>query len=256
MAHTQLPGAVSTILAEIFGSPTRPLAHEMAGWMSASKRFRVFTETYRDKIRKKVRSAQDKEGLRDLRCELMMAYFLLQEPRFAVQYELQNASKGRSPDFTVTFRDNLSFHVEVTRLRDRLSDAAPGPGTEEARLANTLCGKLGQMQAGAINVLAVFTDGELYTEAGVAATVKALLTLAENKADGYFAWRGLHDARDFLHQFQRLSGLLMISGGRNGAGGQPLFWANNQARHPLPSALIGSLRKTASAALDRASTGS
>jgi hypothetical protein len=246
MAQTPLPAAVSSILIEIFGSPTPALAKDMAGWMVASKRFRVFAEMYRDKIRKKVRSSPDSEGLRDLRCELVMAYLLLEEPRFAVQYELQGANKGRALDFTVTFRDNLTFHVEVTRLRERTDAAEAEPLREDVRLANTLCGKLGQMQAGALNLLVVFTEGHEYTEADVATTVKALLMLASNKVEAYFTWRGLRDSRDFLHQFQRLSGILLMASRHGPPGAQALFWENNQARHPVPGALLNSLRRVVS----------
>ena len=90
--------------------------------MGTSKRFRVFTETYRDKIRKKVRNTHDREGLLDLRCELGVAYFLLQEPRFTVQYELHGAGQRRAPDFTIIFKDHLAFHLEVTRLHPRPRD--------------------------------------------------------------------------------------------------------------------------------------
>src|SRR5512146_973269 len=112
MAGTQLPSAIGILLDEIFGSVGRldhldhvshpghvghPLAPEMAAWMGTSKRFRVFVETYCDKIRKKVRNLHDQEGQRDLWCELAMAYWLLQEPRFSVQYELHSAGKQRAP---------------------------------------------------------------------------------------------------------------------------------------------------------------
>jgi hypothetical protein len=246
MALTQLPDAISTLLVEIFGGITHPLAHEMADWMVTSRRFRVFAEVYRDKIRKKARSTPDREGLRDLRCELATAYLLLQEPRCTVQYELLNAGKQRAPDFTVLLKDNLPFHVEVTRLRARLRDASTPRAGEDTRLAHTLCGKLGQMQPGATNILIIWTDGEPYAEARVVATARALLLRASNKDDAYFAWHGFSDARDFLHQYQRLSGLLLIDDWRRGINTQALLWENNQARRPIPRAVLNVLSKMGS----------
>jgi hypothetical protein len=243
MAHPQLPNAISTLLVELFGAMTHPLAHETADWLIASKRFRAFAETYRDKIRKKARPTHDREGLRDLRCELATAYLLLQEPRFTVRYELLNASKQRAPDFTVLFKDNLPFHVEVTRLRARPGDTSPAPAGEDTRLAHSVCGKLGQMQPAAINVLVIWTDGEPYTETGMIATTRALVLRAANKEDAYFAWHGFGDARDFLHQYQRLSGMLLIPDWRRGTGTEVLMWENNQARFPIPGAVRTILRK-------------
>ena len=246
MARTQLPNVISTLLVEIFGTVAHPLALEMAEWMDTSKRFRVFTETYRDKIRKKVRHVQDHEGLHDLWGELAVAYFLLQESRFTVQYELRNASKQRAPDFTILFKDNLPFHLEVTRLHARPRDMSSTPYREDTRLANTLCAKLGQMQPGAINILAMLTEGEPYEEADVVATTRALLMRASNKEEAYFAGHGFSNSRDFLHRYQRLSGILLITGWQRGADPHTLLWENNQARRPIPGAMLTILRRMAS----------
>ncbi len=237
MVHTQSSNAISTLLVDILGSVTHPLALEMAEWMSTSKRFRVFAEAYRDKIRKKVRTLRDREGLSDLRCELAMAYFLLQEPRLSVQYELQSANKQRAPDFTVTFRENLPFHLEVTRLHARPREGSSAPGGADARLANALSAKLGQMQSGAINVLALFAEGDVYGEADIVATTRALLRRASGKEEAYFAWHGFSGSRDFLHRYQRLSGILLVAGSRQAAGTHTVLWENNQARQPIPGAI-------------------
>jgi hypothetical protein len=257
MARTQLPSAISTLIEELFGSGaldgasldsvTHPLALEMAEWMGTSKRFRVFAETYRDKIRKKVRTIHDPEGLRDLQCELAVAYHLSQEPRFSVQYELRSAGQQRAPDFTILFKEHLPFHLEVTRLHTKSRDTSSVQSGEDARLVNTLCEKLGQMQPGAINVLAVMTEDQPYEEADVVATTRSLLMRATNKDEAYFAWHGFGDSRDFLHQYQRLSGMLLIAGWQRGAEPHTLVWINNQARNPIPGALLTSLRRMMSA---------
>ncbi len=252
MQRTQLPAAVSALLVEIVGSAAHPLAPDMAEWLGTSKRFRAFAEAYRDKIRKKARSARDPEGLHDLRCELAVAYLLVQEPRFTVQYEPQGVGGQRAPDFTVLYKGHLPFHLEVTRQRARPRDAsnAPvpaAPNGEDARLAGTVCEKLGQMQPGAINVLALLADGEPYQEADVVATTRALLRRASNKEEAYFTRHGFGDSRDFLHRYQRLSGLLLITGWQHGPDTRTLLWENNQARHPIPAAILAILRRMANA---------
>src|SRR5262249_26868711 len=118
------PMTVSELLAYIFDDPAQALAAQFADWATASTRFRAFATTYRDKIPKKIRGVGDAEGLKDLWFELETAYILLQEPRFSVEYEKYGVGKSRGPDFCVTFKANLPFNLEVTRMRN--SDSAGG----------------------------------------------------------------------------------------------------------------------------------
>src|SRR6476620_11818016 len=104
------------LLSYIFGNTRLPLAVQCAQWLGTSPRFRLFLETYRDKIRKKVRGVPAAEGYRDLQAELATALFLVEERRFSVEYEKFGVGKQRGPDFSVTFKTHLVFHVEVTRL--------------------------------------------------------------------------------------------------------------------------------------------
>ncbi len=264
MQRTQLTNSVNTLLIEIVGSAAHPLAPDMAEWLGASKRFRAFAEAYRDKIRKKVRNTHDPEGLRDVRCELAVAYRLLEEPRFSVLYEPHGTGKQRAPDFTVLYRDHLPFHLEVTRRRARPGDSSMAPdgtGGEDARLAGALFAKLGQMQPGAINVLAVSTDGEPLAVDDVVATTRSLLLRAAGKEEAVFARHGFTGSRDFLHHYQRLSAVLLLSNDRTGDGREGValqrgdalrgadthapVWVNNQARHPIPGAILTILRRLA-----------
>src|SRR6476469_4658425 len=98
--------------AYVFGGTTSGLAAPMGGWMAASPRFKLFDMTYRDKIRKKALAARDPEAAQDLYAELATAYRLLEEPRFAVEYEPYAAEKTRGPDFAVIFRTHIRFNVE------------------------------------------------------------------------------------------------------------------------------------------------
>ena len=90
--------------------------------MAGSNRFRAFAEANRDKIRKKLRGAADDDARRDVRAELRVAHLLLADRRIELAFEAYGSTK-RGPDFTVTFRGERSFNVEVTRPR-RAPDAA------------------------------------------------------------------------------------------------------------------------------------
>src|SRR3954463_14108290 len=96
--------AASDLLPYIFINTRLPLAVQFAQWIQASPRFRVFAETYRDKIRKKVRGITEAEGYRDLQVELATAYFLVLERRFLVEYEKYGMGKQRGPDFSITYK--------------------------------------------------------------------------------------------------------------------------------------------------------
>ena len=80
------------------------------------------------------------------------------------------------------------------------------------KLINTICAKLGQLVPGTINVLALSTDGVAYQENDVAQTMKLLKQHADHKDEDYFVRRGFASARDFLHDYQRLSAVLIRRG--------------------------------------------
>src|SRR5438132_9952705 len=149
--------SASDLLPYIFTNTRLPFAVQFAHWVQSSPRFRVFAETYRDKIRKKVRTITEAEGYRDLQAELETAYFLAQERRFLVEYEKYGVGKQRGPDFSVTYKTHVRFDVEVTRLRGGEAGAAPEP----SKLVNTLCAKLVQLPASMINVLVLAAGPEL-----------------------------------------------------------------------------------------------
>ncbi|HWQ84249.1 MAG TPA: hypothetical protein VN363_06765, partial [Anaerolineales bacterium] len=69
----------------------QPYAHLLAGellaWMERSPRFTAFVESYRNKIRKKLRLIRQPEAALDLRSELEAAYRLLADRRLELAYE-------------------------------------------------------------------------------------------------------------------------------------------------------------------------
>src|SRR2546428_9406191 len=139
------------LIAYLFGEDHSPLAAQVGPWLVASPRFRAFAEIYRDKIRKKARGPRDDDGRRDFAFELAIAVRLLEERRFALEYESYGVGQ-RAPDFRVTFRSRLRFNVEVRRLRQ------PAPA-DRAPLIRAVCDKLGQLPPATVNVLVLGTDG-------------------------------------------------------------------------------------------------
>jgi hypothetical protein len=222
------------LLPYIFGNTRLPLAVQFAQWLRASPRFYTFAETYRDKIRKKVRGAADAEGYRDLEAELATAVFLVEERRFVVEYEKHGVGKQREPDFSVTFRTHVLFNVEVTRLRVAPTGTAP----ELSKLTNTLCAKLGQLPPSVINVLALVTDAPVYSADDLAGVLGLLHTRATQTDDDFFLRRGLAGARDFLKLSSRLSAIRLSA-----TGAAPILWLPSTPRHPLPPDLTTILRK-------------
>src|SRR4051812_39969131 len=169
-----MPMKISEIVSYIFRGTPAGFGPLLAGWMTDSPRFQVFVETYRDKIRKKVNGARDEEGRRDLLAELAVAYWLLLDPRFAVEHEPYVASKEPGADFAVTFRTRLRFNLEVKRLRAGAPTAGEGPSSLSYRIMNALCAKLRQMPPSVVNLLALVTDDPAGAEPALAAGIRFL----------------------------------------------------------------------------------
>jgi hypothetical protein len=233
---------VDELLDYIFVRNTHALAMQCAQWIAASPRFRTFAEQYRDKIRKKVRGIRDEEGLRDLQFELEIAYLLLSERRFTVEYEKGGVGKQRGPDFYVTFKTHMPFNVEVKRIRASDIDR-PAEPPEYSRIASTTCQKIGQLPAGMINVLAITSDSHLYHDTDVAAAMAGLRTRAERKDEPFFTRRGFLGASDFLKQYQRLSAVLFHTHLADGNGQPSTLWPNPIARRRLPDDLHNALQR-------------
>jgi hypothetical protein len=223
------------LAAYLFGTDRSKLAAEVGTWLAASSRFRAFAETYRDKIRKKARGSRDDEGRRDFAFELSVAMRLLEERRFALEYESYGVGQ-RAPDFRVTFRSQVRFNVEVRRLRPAPTPEMP---TDPARLIRAVCDKLGQLPPSMINVLVLGAAAPSSAAESIAPAMLWLQDRAARKDEALFLQRGFTGVRDFLRHYQRLSGALWVDGG---AGTSPAtLWRNPQARHPLPADLARAL---------------
>ena len=209
------------------GAQTDSAAEEVARWLADSARFRAFAEAHRDKIRKKLRTVTDVEGQRDVRAELRAAHLLLADRRIELAFEAYGSGKA-GPDFTLTFRGERSFNMEVTRLR-----RAPG----EATLGGPLLPKLRQLPPSVPNALLIAIEGDRADALDVAAATRALMARADAKEDAFFLTRGFDGARGFYQRYRRLGAVITWCEGAQPRARASL-WLNPEARIAMPQRAI------------------
>jgi hypothetical protein len=212
------------------------LSGELLQWMDASARFTAFVETYRDKIRKKVRVNRDLESLLDLRSELEVAARLLSDRRLEAAYEPYASAKIRGPDFAITYRANLVFNIEVARIRVEPRDAEGlDLARKEERIVRILLDKLGQMQPGMANLLFINTHEAVARAVHLEQLMQALKNRVEAKDPTFYAATRYSSPAAFYKDFLRLSGILVWASAPDV---QPHTWANKQARPGLAENVI------------------
>lgn len=213
------------------------LAGELLRWMDASTRFTAFVETYRDKIRKKIRVARDAGSLLDLRGELLIAACLLADRRLALAYEPAASEKRRSPDFGVTYRTNLLFQIEVARMRVEAqemgeTDVQRAAERKQERILRILLDKLSQMQPGAPNLLVIQTIDDLARAIDLNGLMQAIKLRADSKDAALYAASRYAGPADFYKDFLRLTAVVLW--GRRPA----QVWINRQARPALDEKVL------------------
>ena len=228
---------INELMTYLFDEQTHLLAESMGEWLASSRRFTAFVNTFRDKIRKKLRVIRDQETLYDLRLELETAYLLLQERNLSVAYEPEQSGPGRSPDFAVSFTTSLTFMVEVTRLRGGAKGAASpsdnGRSIEEERLADAICSKLGQLLQQRSNVLIVGVDVPPPNQADLQALMLRIQQRSEARDSILWQRYGFRDRADFVRHYQRLSAVL-VRRSQLQRDESSVVWINPQAKYPLP----------------------
>jgi hypothetical protein len=241
---------VNELVTSLFDGVPSLLAEAMAEWLASSRRFSSFVTTHQTKIRKKVRSAQDPESLRDLMLELETAYLLLRERSLSLAYEPQHRELGRSPDFAVSFTTSSTFMVEVTRMRlaqQRTSSGArqanggaqPPPGESITplpanRLAELICSKLGQFLPQRSNVLVVGMESPELSQSDLQAVMLRIQQRAEVSDPTILQRYAFRDRADFFRHYQRLSAILLRAIPLR-VGTAAGLWVNPQAKHALPA---------------------
>lgn len=228
------------LILYLFDGQPHLLAEPVATWLSSSRRFTTFVTTFRDKIRKKLHTAQDEESQLDLRLELETAYLLLTERQLSVMYEPQPSAQVRAPDFAVTYTTSLTFMMEVTRLRAEPKSGAAASGNAIPtdllvghRLADSICSKLGQLQSQRSNVLLVGVEALHLTNEDLRAAMLRLQQRAERNDESLLQRHRFRDRADFFQQYRRLSEIL-VRGAQLQTAVPPVVWVNPQAKHPLP----------------------
>lgn len=217
------------------GRTDDPLAEELLGWMEASPRFRAFVEVHRDKVRKKLRGAAGEEARQDVRTELRVASLLVADRRIELGFEAYGAGRA-GPDFTVTYRGDRAFNVEVTRLhRD--------PGA--SRYGGPLLSKLRQLPTSVPNAVVVAVDGHRADAFDLGSVTRALRQRADDGDDAFFRSRGLDGTRGFHARYLRL-GAIVAWADEGAADARAVLWANRSARIAVPEragrALLACLR--------------
>ena len=239
---------IDELLTYLFDGQSHPLAASMADWLGSSRRFTAFVTTHHTKIRKKLRTAQEPESLRDLQLELETAFLLLRERSLSLAYEPQHPKLGRGPDFAVTFTTSLTFMVEVTRMRaagprtptgaqagepespnTTLTDPLPGD-----RFSDMLCSKLGQLLPQRSNLLLIGVEAPQLTHSDLNATMLRIQQRAEGNDSTVVQRHGFRDRADFFYHYQRLSAILLRRIPLQ-AGEPVVIWDNPQAKYPLPT---------------------
>lgn len=199
------------------------LAAELVEWLAASPRFRTFAETYRDKIRKKLRNASDTEMRLDVRAELQVAGLLLADRRFELAFEAYGSGKS-GPDLTVSFRGARSFNLEITRRR-----RAPDPNG----IGATLLAKLRQLPPSVPNALLIAVDTTSAQAVDVGGVTRAIRANADAKDEAFFTERGLEGTRGFYERYLRL-GAVYVWAEQAAPDARATLWINPSARIAMP----------------------
>ena len=238
---------IDELLTTLFDGQSHFIASPMAAWLASSRRFTAFVNAHHTKIRKKLRTAQEPESLRDLQLELETAYLLLREKSLSMAYEPQHRDLGRSPDFAVTFTTSLEFMVEVTRLRAAQPRTTPNTTltipTLGDRFTDMLCDKLGQLLPQRSNLLLVGVEAPHLIHSDLNTIMLRIQQRAEGGDSTLLQRYGFRDRADFFRQYGRLSALL-IRGIPLQAGEPVVIWVNSQAKYPLPAKVLTAISRS------------
>jgi hypothetical protein len=235
-----VPPRIGRLIEHVLpGAVDDPLAAELGSWLRAAPRFKSFVEAHRDKIRKKLRGTSDPEGRADVRAELVVARLLVAVRGMDVAFEAYGSTRG-GPDFTVTYRGQRPFNLEVTHPHRALDPADDRP----------ILAKLHQLPPGAPNALLIAIEAPDAATLDVAGAVRGIRARADARDDAFFAQRGFETTRRFYERFLRL-GCVVVFAERAAGDARASAWVNPSARIAVPERAL----RACVAAL-RASSGS
>ena len=206
------------------GAGDDPLAVEVVAWATGANRFRTFLEAHRDKVRKKLRSATDANARRDVRAELRVAQLLLLDRHVRLAFEAHGSVAG-GPDFTVTYRGERPFNLEVTRLR-----GSPG----DLDLGRPLLTKLRQLPPSAPNAVLLAIGGDDANALEVDNAVRDLRRRADEQDESVLAALRVNSSRAFYDRFLRLGAIVTWCEDAEGDA-RAAAWVNASARITVPN---------------------
>lgn len=229
--------SIDELLSQLLADDLLQLMPVFRQWLSTSRRFRTFTEEYQTKIRSKLRGAGEAEALQDLLFELEIARWLLQEKRFHLAYEPQTIRSGPRPDFIVSFTTKVHFYVEVTRIHatagEENSPAETIAESYQRKLLSVILGKLGQLKAGAPNLLLIGLDPDWLLHFTMDDLLKQMKLRVEKNDEALLARSRLETPAAFFKQYQALSGIFCYFLPKPAVSAPPLLWLNKTAKYPL-----------------------
>jgi hypothetical protein len=237
------------LLVYLFDGKWSSMKSQYRLWLGESPRFQKFTETYKDKIRKKIRNQTDEASILDLTAELATAYLLVENPRFQVAYEPYTSGKTRGPDFAVTTNSGITFNVEATRMRDLLPDVGTlqlqNTDLEQLqmllsqaageRIGEVVWNKLSQMRASMANLLVIHAEEPFVSTVRLGPAMARLKLRAEHKDPDLYLHGDLRTPADFVKYYQRLNGILLRCADTKNTGNPcQQAWENRSAKLLLP----------------------
>lgn len=236
-SRVALTKSQSELLAYLFDSRHSQLSVQLRDWLRSSPRYAKFVATFKDKIRKKIRVSKGTASQPDLLYELHIPYWLLQDPRFEVQYEPYASGKTRGPDFSVTFRANLTFNIEVTHLR-RLTASQVSDALIDFHLVDTICSKLRQTLPGTANLLLIASSPAILEAMDLPNHLAWIKEKADHSDPQFYTRHKFSSTSDFFKHYERLSVVMLFASGKAGN----TLWLNPQARIKLSSPLLTALK--------------
>lgn len=224
----------------LFEGKSSTLSVCMSAWLASSRRFAAFVDSFRDKIRKKIRVTQDLESLLDLQLELETVYRLLKEKTLSVAYEPDHAKRiARAPDFAVTYTTSMTFLLEVTRMRGNLAEKIPPTDVnsvlspQQIRIADTICSKLRQLQPKQPNILLIGMEAHKLAENDLRPVMLHIQNRVERDDPAFLKRYDFRDRAEFFAHYLRLSEVFVLV--REIPASAPTIWINPQAKHSLPA---------------------
>lgn len=94
------------------------ISNSLVYWVTCCGRFKDFLIRYQNKIRKKISNEYTDENLEAIQAELEVAYLLLLDGHFEVEYEKYGVGNCRAPDFSIIFDQSIVFNIEVKWIRE------------------------------------------------------------------------------------------------------------------------------------------